>query len=94
MTVQPPAVHNLAYVIMFNMGGDANVPVTNPPVIVAQYCVLGPGNVQIIGAGQGVIQVPLDYGSTVEELHEAITAAVRANATSRGIEVHHVSFLS
>lgn len=90
----PPAVHNLAYVIMFNMGGDANSPLADPPTIVAQYCVLGPGGQQIIGASQGVITVPLEYGATVEELHEAITATVRANATARGIPVHHVSFLS
>lgn len=94
MSTPMPSVHNLAYVIMFNMGGDANQSATDRPSIVAQYCVLGPGNVQIIGAAQGVIQVPLDYGTTVEELREAITAQVRNNATRQGVQVHHVSFIS
>lgn len=90
----PTGAHNLAYVIMFNMGGDANSPATDPPTIIAQYCVIGPSGVQIIGASQGVITVPLMYGATVEELHEAITDCVRVNATARGIDIHHVSFLS
>lgn len=93
-TPGPPPPHVSAYVMIFALTGDGNLPHV-APTVVAQYVLLSPAGGLIAGPAQGVLQVPLRFGDTAEEIREHISAELRTYVTEHYPDkpLHHISFL-